>query len=528
MRNELTQIEYIELYLEGKLSAAEKATFEQRIQSDAALKEAVDLQKIITERIEINALKNIVQQVHRDKYSSGFNLNSWLIILLVCIGIAFAGWSYFRKGDAETVSATRKIGAATIPVEQGAAIDTTALHTQQQSQQQVQPLKETSVVQKKHAGTNAQGTLAAASTQADPATKKAEATADKKQEPPVKNSPTLQFNNKKFAVPFAVYAFKAENGGTFTDKRSGSTITVPAGILTDTDGKPVKGDVKLYYREFRDAADMAYSGIPMIYKTDAGDFRFNSAGMFELHVLKNNDSLAMRKGKGVRVDFMMTQTIPGTVFYKLNDKRKNWSEIGKIEALLKESDHQPVAGKQVIQLVGKPVGNGVFAEDIAVGLDSSVAPAPVFYTSSDRRVSSLLAAGANKGHSYPALVSGLVCKDFGVYNCDQIYRIGSALSIQPVFKDASGNVIGQQNILTMIDLNYNGSFSFDPYAYFQINPAAKNVLLLFTSDNKIFSYTAEDFKKQPLQNGPCTFIMGDITERVKNTEDLRSYLGLEK
>ena len=112
MRNELSHIENIEHYLEGILSAEDKSSFEQRLSSEYGLKESVELQKNISERIEISALKDVIKQVYDEKYGSGFNFRGIILIALICLGLTYAGWTYFHSGSQEG-----KITSASVHVE---------------------------------------------------------------------------------------------------------------------------------------------------------------------------------------------------------------------------------------------------------------------------------------------------------------------------------------------------------------------------------------------------------------------------
>lgn len=47
---------------------------------------------------------------------------------------------------------------------------------------------------------------------------------------------------------------------------SGAVLKIPANAVTFKDGSTVKGDYEISYREFRNQADIIFSGIPMTYK----------------------------------------------------------------------------------------------------------------------------------------------------------------------------------------------------------------------------------------------------------------------
>lgn len=139
----------------------------------------------------------------------------------------------------------------------------------------------------------------------------------------------------------------------------------------------------------------------------------------------------------------------------------------------------------------------------------------------------LLAENSNLGHTYPTIVKGLNCANFGVYNCDQIYAVKNQVIIQPKFLDESGVEIKEQYVLSMIDLNYNGAFSFDPKS-FTCSATGKNVLLLFTTSKKIYAVNSDNFSAMKIKSsGNYSFTMRDMTEIIKNTIDLENFLGLK-
>ncbi len=146
--------------------------------------------------------------------------------------------------------------------------------------------------------------------------------------------------------------------------------------------------------------------------------------------------------------------------------------------------------------------------------------------SKDRRNGSLLAEGsADLGHTYPKLVKGLTSSSFGVYNCDQIYRLESTVLLMPKYTDEStGNEIVEKHVTCLVDLNYNGSFSFGPNSII-CDKNARNVIILFTKTKKIYVLSAEKFSKLNIEkNGPVSFKMREITNEIKSPEDLKIYL----
>jgi hypothetical protein len=64
--------------------------------------------------------------------------------------------------------------------------------------------------------------------------------------------------------------------------------------------------------------------------------------------------------------------------------------------------------------------------------------------------------------SFPDVVKGLNVSGFGIYNCDQIYRVKNRVQITVSSQDSEGTPINDLHSLSLIDLNLNGAFSFNP------------------------------------------------------------------
>ncbi|TND10696.1 MAG: hypothetical protein FD123_338 [Bacteroidetes bacterium] len=110
----------------------------------------------------------------------------------------------------------------------------------------------------------------------------------------------------------------------------GTRIIVPAGVLVDASGNPVKEKVKIDYREFHDAADIIASGIMMNYDSAGQHFNFESAGMFDISgKTPGGENVYIRKGAGIRVDLASFQGDENYNFYALDTVSKKWNYLTK-------------------------------------------------------------------------------------------------------------------------------------------------------------------------------------------------------
>jgi hypothetical protein len=82
------------------------------------------------------------------------------------------------------------------------------------------------------------------------------------------------------------------------------------------------------------------------------------------------------------------------------------------------------------------------------------------------------------------------------------------------------------HVLSLIDLQYNGAFSFDP-GNFICDANGQNVLALFTKKGELYLLEKDDFAKMNIQkSGQQTFTMKNMTNEIKNAKDLANHLGI--
>ncbi|MES2556117.1 MAG: hypothetical protein V4604_08200 [Bacteroidota bacterium] len=144
-------------------------------------------------------------------------------------------------------------------------------------------------------------------------------------------------------IPMRDFTFDASRGSTIRTP-SGTQITVPAEALTDQKGKPVKGKVKLQFREFHTPAEILVSGIPMRYDSAGTKYDFLSAGMFEIDAEQNGQKLKIREGKAINVELASYREDEGYSFYQLNPQTGGWKNEGI--ALSRPNDRKASEMKQ--------------------------------------------------------------------------------------------------------------------------------------------------------------------------------------
>lgn len=379
--------------------------------------------------------------------------------------------------------------------------------------------------------------------------------------------------------PFSMFDVDNATGGTFSHP-SGTTIYIPPYAVTDQNGNPVTGTYVFSYREYRNPAEMAFSGIPMDYKDAKGTYQFNSAGMYEIRGTQNGNPLKL--AKEVIVDFNCTKNEQGVHFFQLDDESGEWtllrhdlfetasqstsdslqasssnqarnnterideSKISYVKtipyALVTMDEETRKAYRRLLIKSPEKMMESV-AQDLSADFRLKVHPEYVealvqliwsehlqLARNTDQELNSdrnnTLLAGTDMGHQYPNMVRGLNSDQFGVYNCDQIYRVENAVSFSPKYLNSeTKKSIKNPNVFCLIDKNINASFSFDPKEI-TCNPKGQNIFLLFTEDGQVYALDSKELPESYLSKKAPVFLMKNITDQVKTSEDLKHYLSI--
>lgn len=117
---------------------------------------------------------------------------------------------------------------------------------------------------------------------------------------------------------------------SYIEYQSGSTLYVPKSSFLNKDGKEYRGDVKLFYREFRNPLEQVLSGIPMTNNENGENNIFASAGMYELWAYAANDErLTLKPDKRITINFIPTSDTGIYKFYSLDTSNGNWTSNQK-------------------------------------------------------------------------------------------------------------------------------------------------------------------------------------------------------
>ena len=107
---------------------------------------------------------------------------------------------------------------------------------------------------------------------------------------------------------------------------SGTKITIQANSLVDEAGDLVSGEVTIKYREYHDAVDVLLSGIPMDFQSQGQKRSMQTAGMFDLAAAQKEQTVFIKEGAGVQVDFASFEAGTDYNFFAL-DQEEGWAFV---------------------------------------------------------------------------------------------------------------------------------------------------------------------------------------------------------
>ncbi|MCI5057361.1 MAG: hypothetical protein MRY83_14700 [Flavobacteriales bacterium] len=295
MRKELEIIELIERYLQGKMTQVEVQQFEEQINNDPDLKESVDLQKNIMERIEQTALLDMMDLEHQKRFGKGSKWK-WLKLFSGIAIVGLVGFFIWKNWPSESHETERIQDNVELQGEGGfgnneAAFDYSFEDSLQDDSLLNEYLSEVLDVQEIDL--------------VEPQTVSQDVIKVKK----IKRFIDAQKDNNL--------------------EINGTLIHIPSNCMRHENGKLVKGQVEIQYREYKNQSQIMASNYPMTVKENGENKYFNSAGMFEIWAYQKNKKLQLDKKKSIKVDFR-AKDLPNTNFYYLEPKTNEWELLSRL------------------------------------------------------------------------------------------------------------------------------------------------------------------------------------------------------
>lgn len=314
MRTELEKLKYIEDYLIGKLPSDEVVNFENEIAENADLEKEVEFQKQIIKRSERMAFKEQLNTLHQSHFpqssikwwQQNIYLNS-IIIAVVCIAAIAA---FLMMGDSNELAEKQNLGQPEFEkVVQNQAADTIDKKEANYdfkcdtgvTQEEVVPIIPDNLA-KAHGAPNIQSKVAIADFNNN------DLPIEEEIEP---------LKMEDFLPPFDTIYYSSNDTMLYEYRRSGTQIHLPKNLIVGKENSSEK--IPLLYREYRNQADIAFSGIPMIYKEEGTTYEFESGGMFEF--IPVDESLKMNKNaqKDVTIDFALVNSDTDLDYYEIEN-----------------------------------------------------------------------------------------------------------------------------------------------------------------------------------------------------------------
>ena len=134
----------------------------------------------------------------------------------------------------------------------------------------------------------------------------------------------------RLRVPYSTYHVNSVSGGTIT--HAASKVVVPANSFVTKAGKEVTGEVTIEYREFHEAADIIFSGIPMAYDSAGTKYNLESAGMFDIKGSQNGEPVFIKPDKNLEVVLASQREDNRFNQYYLDTVAGNWQYLKKDKA----------------------------------------------------------------------------------------------------------------------------------------------------------------------------------------------------
>ena len=270
MRPELNDIESIERYLSGQMSAEEKAAFETRLAADPGLRENLrlhqDLMKGLDRIQQIRAVRRARLNYHRRIWLKwgGAGLGGLILITGLILLATFRHRAGAHSGD----HGVRTPSTIQPPTTQN---DTTAQPVPGQP-------------------TYRHDTL-----------------------PAVDETGQARWSSADSALSAQTF-WLAATRDTVIETAGGIVLSIPASAFLDADHRPVTGTVELVVKEALDAASMLKAGL----STCAGDQLLETGGMFYLDARQNGQPIVIDTGHAIYAEVPTDSVRPGMQLFTGN------------------------------------------------------------------------------------------------------------------------------------------------------------------------------------------------------------------
>lgn len=151
----------------------------------------------------------------------------------------------------------------------------------------------------------------------------------------------IQPSIKKLNIPYQSYKINAQKGGVI-NHHTNSKIKVPKNAFVNKKGEDIIGDIEIKYRELHNQTDILASGIPLKYDSAGIAFNFESAGMFDIKGIQNNEPIYIKKDKTITVEFASKDATDHFNQYIFDTLTQNWVYLKRDNPVILTNQNSPI------------------------------------------------------------------------------------------------------------------------------------------------------------------------------------------
>lgn len=133
------------------------------------------------------------------------------------------------------------------------------------------------------------------------------------------------------------YALIAEHD-TILLSENGSFIHVPSNCFVTKTGEPCTGEIDFHFTEYKNAADIFFSGIPMVINDGGKEETFQSAGMCYVAAFQNQEPVFIDKNKKIDIGLLNKAQDDDYNLYYFDTLAGEWQKLKDSIAAVVDDD----------------------------------------------------------------------------------------------------------------------------------------------------------------------------------------------
>jgi len=597
MRNELNQIELIEAYLLGTLNPTEVASFENRLQNEPELARDVELQRQLTKRFNRSMMVAALNQAHGQWLGnhgggggtggSSFlgSIGTWVTIGALAV-VSLSTWWFLRTENSDFEHPVSEASLVYLDSLDDTAAhfhhvtDTSTFEQRAFAETKTELLEEEVVeaISQEEANIQNGSKLSRKKGQFQihgNSTNAMSASMDDSIEFDLPDSENIDLETsvivtaptsielKKvalsrldteldstqkpskalFSPDFDTFLIDPSQKQTLNFQGGRAIITIPARVLIDQKGYPVKEEVTILFRDFKTPGDMVTEEIPMHWPKGKDTMAFHSAGMYEIRAYTADGqevfmSSASKGQPSVSVKYEINNSIDSLGFYYLNERTNRWEYQDEVaekaietptdvdkenlsDSVKRNSRFITFNGKPIKRIEGTTKRKGFWARLFEFIGKGTINGKPnqrfkdVFTTPKW-----LVEKGNNKEPvKNPIVVQEHSIRQFGYHNYDQLRKMKSKITlfVNPI--DSNGNKIENMTRYVVVEHRTNAAFHFYKDKILMHPKKKYDLILLCDSGTTYYCSYNSLMQATNKKSGRHDIVFTDITQVIRKPSD---------